>query len=88
MHATQIKCAALELVMYIGWQELLIFLVFALCLFRGSRLRELTKFGGLAYVYKYPGLRVATRVVSPPSAFEWITIAAVIVLTILVVLAG
>jgi hypothetical protein len=73
--------------MGIGWQELVLVLVFALLLFRGSRLRELTKFGGLAYAYKYPGLRVATRVAAPPSAVEWIAIALVVGLTILVVLA-
>jgi Sec-independent protein translocase protein TatA len=72
----------------IGSTEILIIFLIFVILIRGSRLRELTKFGGLAYAFKYPGPRVVTRVVHPPSAFEWITIAVVIVLTILVVFAA
>jgi hypothetical protein len=77
--------------MGIGWQELVLVLVCALLLFKGSRIRELTKeltkFGGLAYAFRYRGVRVATRVAAPPSAVEWIAIAVVAGLTILVFLA-
>jgi hypothetical protein len=77
--------------MGIAWQELVLVLICGLLLFRGSRIRELTnemtKFGGLVYTFKYRGVRVATRVVSPPSAVEWIAIAVVIGLTMLEFLA-
>jgi hypothetical protein len=74
--------------MGIGWQELVLVLVCALLLFKGSRIRELTKFGRPAYAFKYRGVRVATRVAAPPTAVEWIAIAVVVGLTILVFLAG
>jgi hypothetical protein len=72
--------------MGIGYTEILMTFLIATILIKGSRLRELTKFGGLAYAFKYHGLRVATRVAASPSAFEWIAIAVVVVFTILVVL--
>ncbi len=75
-----------------GWQELVLVLVCALVLFKGSQIRdltkELTKFGGLAYALKYRGVRLATRVAAPPSAVEWIAIAVVLGLTILAFLAA
>jgi hypothetical protein len=80
------EAAASEMAMGIGSTEILIIFLIATILIRGSRLRELTKFGGLARAFKYHGLRFATRVATPPSAVEWIAIAVVIGLTILVVL--
>jgi hypothetical protein len=82
----QCDVALAEFDMGIGYMEILLILVIATIVIRGSRIRELTRFGGLAYALKYRGLRVATRVAAPPSAVEWFAIAVVVGLTLLIVL--
>ena len=74
--------------MGMGSTEILIFFFIFVILLRGSRLRELMKFGGLAYAYKYPGLRVATRVPPPAVHVAWVAIAALVVLIFVIALAA